>query len=200
MRTHGMTVAEVGMYLSGIVVVGGFIGTYYGGAISDRYYAKKPDPCYYLWVPAVTLIINVPVGLFAYSLSSRVAVLATLIPYIALAAAYLAPSIATTHRLVGLRERSVAGALLLLVLNLIGLGLGPMFTGFLSDTLMAYFVDGGTDVKEATALGLQWAIRLTVLINAWSALHYVLATRTLNEDIALGEREAAAHALGSSAT
>ena len=39
-----------------VVAVGGFAGTYYGGAISDRYYARKPDARYYLWVPAITLV------------------------------------------------------------------------------------------------------------------------------------------------
>jgi MFS family permease len=190
-RTHGMSVKEIGAWLALVVGVGGFIGTYYGGAISDRYFAKKPDPRYYLWVPAASLVLNVPIGLVLYGLEDRQLVLWTFVPYIALSAAYLAPSIATTHRLVGLRERAVAGALLLFVLNLIGLGLGPMFTGFLSDALNDYLVSRGEDEKKASADGLQWSIRLTVLINAWSAVHYMLAAKTLREDIARGDRELA---------
>jgi MFS family permease len=193
-RSHGMTVAEVGNWLSLVVAIGGFAGTYYGGALSDRFYARNPDPRYYLWVPAVTLFINVPVGLLVYSLDHKQAVLWSLIPYIALAAAYLAPSIATTHRLVGLRERAVAGALLLLVLNFIGLGLGPMFTGFVSDAIRAQLLERGASDARATADGLQWAIRITVLFNAWSAVHYLLAAKTLRRDIDTGERELAAAA------
>jgi MFS family permease len=189
-RTHEMTVAEVGKWLAALVAVGGFVGTYFGGWISDRYYARKADARYYLWVPAISLVLNVPVGLAVFAFESRALVLWTLVPYIALAAAYLAPSIATTHRLVGLRERAVAGAVLLFVLNLIGLGLGPLFTGALSDYLQGYFVQQGVDAKQATADGLQWAIRVTVLINAWSALHYFLATKTLNEDIVASELHA----------
>jgi MFS family permease len=189
-RTHGMKVAEVGAALSIVVAIGGFAGTYFGGAISDRYYAKKPDPRYYLWIPAISLVLNVPVGLAVYAFEDRQLVLWTLVPYIALAAAYLAPSIATTHRLVGLRERAVAGAVLLFVLNLIGLGLGPLFTGALSDYLQNHFVAQGITAKQATADGLQWAIRVTVLINAWSAVHYFMATKTLNQDIAASELHA----------
>lgn len=187
-RTHGMPPAEAGRWLSLVVAVGGFLGTFYGGYISDRLYAKKPDPRYYIWVPAVTLVLNVPLGLIVYGVDSKMAVVAWLVPYIALSAAYLAPSIASTHRLVGLRERAVAGALLLLVLNLIGNGLGPMFTGFLSDALRTHFLEQGLADKVATANGLQWAIRITVIINLWAALHYWLAGKTLNEDIDEGSR------------
>ncbi|HMI94532.1 MAG TPA: hypothetical protein VK509_24330, partial [Polyangiales bacterium] len=93
-------------------------------------------------------------------------------------------------RLVGLRERAVAGAVLLFVLNLIGLGLGPLFTGALSDYMQSYFVEHGVTAKQATADGLQWAIRITVLINAWSAVHYFMATKTLTQDIADSELHA----------
>jgi len=57
-----------------------------------------------------TLLLNVPFGLVVYGIDGKMAVVWSLVPYIALSAAYLAPSIATTHRLVGLRERAVAGA------------------------------------------------------------------------------------------
>jgi len=187
-RTHGMALAEAGRWLSLVVAVGGFLGTYYGGWISDRLYAKKPDVRYYIWVPAITLLLNVPFGLIVYGIDGKMAVVWSLIPYIALSAAYLAPSIATTHRLVGLRERAVAGAVLLLVLNLIGLGLGPMFTGFVSDLLRSRFMEQGVADAQATADGLRWSIRITVLINAWAALHYWLAGKTLIEDIAEGTR------------
>jgi MFS family permease len=188
MRTHGMTVGEVSKWLAITVAIGGFLGTYYGGAISDRYYAKKADPRYYLWVPAITLILNVPFGLMVFGTSSKTVVLWLLIPMIALSAAYLAPSIATTHRLVGLRERAVAGAVLLFVLNLIGLGLGPVFTGVLSDMFRQRFVAQGVAEAQATADGLQYALCIAIAINLWSALHYYWATKTLSGDIAEGER------------
>lgn len=186
MRTHGMTVAEVGNWLAVVVAVGGLLGTYFGGASCDRLFAKDQDPRWYLWVPAITLIAVVPVGQIVYSVSDGQNAMLLLAPYIALTAAYLAPSIASTHRLVGLRERALASALLLLVLNFIGLGLGPMFTGFMSDMFNARFVEQGMAQSEAVAKGLQWAIRITVVINLWSALHYFLAARTLREDIATG--------------
>lgn len=185
-RSHGMTVSEISMWLAFVVAVGGVTGTYLGGSMCDRYFGKTGDPRWYLWVPAFTLLFNVPFALAVYSWESKLPALWMLIPYIALSAAYLAPSIATTHRLVGLRERALASALLLFVLNFIGLGLGPMFTGILSDTFNSYFLSEGADRTQAVAEGLRWAIRVTVLFNLWSAIHYFIAARTLREDIQLG--------------
>jgi predicted MFS family arabinose efflux permease len=193
-RVHDMSAAEVGTWLAFLVAVGGIVGTIGGGTISDRLFSRKPDARYYLWVPAATLFIVAPFGLVVYSIDHKHAALWMLMPYVALTAAYLGPSIAVTHRLVGLRERALAAALLLLILNLIGLGLGPMFTGWLSDMFRIMFVEQGMPAKQALAQGLQWGILVTVFINLWAGVHYMLAGRTLNQDIALGEQQLAATA------
>lgn len=186
MRSHGMNLGEVGAWLAIVVALGGLTGTYLGGAWCDRYFARTQDPRWYVWIPAITLIIVVPFGMVVYSLNNTTVAMVLLTLYIALAAAYLGPSIASTHRLVGLRERALASAFLLLILNFIGLGLGPMFTGALSDVFREYFVSQGVTEKVALADGLRWSIRVTLLINLWSALHYFLAAKTLREDIQTG--------------
>jgi MFS family permease len=192
MRTHGMTVSEVGAWLAVVVAAGGLSGTYLGGAACDRYFAKTRDTRWYLWIPAITLVIVVPMGWVVYSLDNKVAAMLLLIPYIALTAAYLAPSIASTHRLVGLRERALASAVLLLVLNFIGNGLGPMVTGTVSHLLNNWFLEQGISAAQAAADGLRWAIRITVAVNIWAAIHYILAARTLRADIETGEKARAA--------
>lgn len=195
MRSHGMSLGDVGAWLSMVVALGGLSGTYLGGLWCDRYYARTQDPRWYVWIPAITLVIVVPFGLVVYSLNDSTAALLSLIFYIALAAAYLGPSIASTHRLVGLRERALASAFLLLILNFIGLGLGPMFTGALSDLFKEYFVSQGIAEKVALADGLRWSIRVTLLINLWAALHYFLAAKTLRGDIETGNQARAAAGL-----
>jgi hypothetical protein len=87
---------------------------------------------------------------------------------------YLGNSIATTHALVGLRWRATASAILFLVINIIGLGLGPFGIGYLSDML-------------APSMGVE-SLRYAMLIllptvNVWSAIHFYLASRTLREDL-----------------
>ena len=96
------------------------------------------------------------------------------VPGAVLGAMYLGPTFAMTQALVTPAMRATASALLLFVLNLIGLGLGPVFAGALSDALSGQF-------------GVE-SIRYSLLIlaiggNLWSAAHYYFATRTLREDL-----------------
>mgnify|MGYP003547020099 FL=1 len=88
---------------------------------------------------------------------------------------YLGNTIATTHGLVGLRMRALSSAILFLVLNVIGLGLGPWTTGMLSDYLQ----------PTLGAESLRYAM-LYVLpaVMFWSACHFFLAARTLRDDLA----------------
>jgi hypothetical protein len=68
----------------------------------------------------------------------------------------------------------LASSILFFVLNLIGLGLGPLLTGILSDVLSVYY---GED-------GLRYALVAVVLVYGWSTFHYLMAGRTLREDLA----------------
>jgi hypothetical protein len=101
----------------------------------------------------------------------------------------------------------VSGALLLFVLNIIGIGLGPILSGLISDVfalcladttcsaaplshlysmLVAKF-DGAKVINEqARADGLKYALCVMSVANIWSAYHYFRAARTLREDIAKG--------------
>jgi hypothetical protein len=63
---------------------------------------------------------------------------------------------------------------LFLIINMIGLGLGPLAVGFLSDQLAPHAGDGA----------LRLAILMVVSVGTvWSCIHYVLAARTLSEDL-----------------
>lgn len=192
LRSHGMNLGEAGLWLSVVVAVGGLTGSFLGGLWCDRRYARTQDARWYVWIPAITLIVIVPFGFVVYSLNNTVVALVLLTLYVALSAAYLGPSIASTYRLVGLRERALASAFLLLILNFIGLGLGPIFTGAVSDLFMTHFVSEGIAQKVALADGLRWSIRVTLIINLWSAWHYYRAAKTLREDIDTGTQARAA--------
>jgi hypothetical protein len=79
-----------------------------------------------------------------------------------------------TQGLVTLRMRAVAAAILLFVLNLIGMGLGPTLVGVLSDVLMPAT---GED-------SIRYALCASVILNAWSAVHFLIGARTLAQDLA----------------
>jgi hypothetical protein len=102
--------------------------------------------------------------------------------YICFGTMYLAPSISGTYRLVGPRERALASALLFLVLNFIGMGVGPSLTGLISETFKEFFVSQGETAAQATADGLRYALSFIVFVFVWSTFHYYRAMRTLREE------------------
>ena len=184
MRSHGMSLTETSTWLAVITLTGGLTGTYLGGKLSDVFAQRHGgDPRYQMWVPAVALLINVPVWLMALLLPGQWMVLTLMIPAIALGATYLGPSIAATHQLIGVNERAVGGALLMFILNLIGIGLGPMLTGLFSDLIRDDLMTQGMALEAARADGLKYALCIMSVVNLWSAWHYLRAARTLREDI-----------------
>lgn len=172
-RSHEMTTGELGTWLAMSTGLAGAIGIFVGGLLGDKLGAK--DKRWYLWVPGLATIMVVP-GMLIVLLTSNVylALVCVFIPGF-LQNIYLGNSIATTHNLVGLRWRSTSSAILFLILNIIGLGMGPFAVGFLSDVLAPSF--GAESLRYAML-----ALLPTVMV--WSSIHFYMASRTLDEDLA----------------
>ena len=135
MREKGMTLKEVAVYYALLVGVTICAGMYTSGRLIDRYAPRSRTA--YAWLPAVALSIAIPffVG-FAWAPGWRLALLFLAVPMF-LNYFYLSPAVALVQEQVQPHERVLAGALLLLVMNLIGLGLGPTFLGAASDWFRA---------------------------------------------------------------
>ena len=88
---------------------------------------------------------------------------------------YLATTFALTQGLVGLRMRGVASALMLFILNIIGLGLGPQITGILSDLF------GSTYGVESMRYALLAVVGVAYPL---SAIAFWFASRTIDSDLA----------------
>ena len=171
MRVHGFGLAETSTYLF-LIGLTGIIGTYLGGYLGDR--MGKKDKRWYMGIPGIATIISVPFAVLFYTTGDPMLAIVLAIPGAILGPMYLGPTFAMTQTLVPPAMRSTASAILLFVLNLIGLGLGPVFAGFLSDTLRPGY--GEESIRYSLLI-------LTVAGNIWSALHYYLASRTLREDL-----------------
>lgn len=182
-RSHGMGVAEVGRWLALVTALGGVAGTYLGGYLADRRSSRTGDERHQLWVPAMSTLVSVPISLLIYVVTSKYSALALMFPAGVLGAMYLGPTFAVTLRLASVRERALAGAILLLIINLIGLGLGPVLTGAVSDLIRSRFSEQGVPIEQATAEGLRWALAVMTFVNIWSAWHYLRAARALRADV-----------------
>ncbi len=181
-RSHGMSTGELGTYLALIAGLAGGLGTFLGGYLSDRY--GQEDKRWYMWIPAIGMIIPIPLMIMAFLADNPyTALLLYLIPAL-MGAFYLGPTFAMTQGLVGIRMRAVAASILLFILNLIGLGLGPYAIGELSLFLSPTY----------GAESLRYALLFSTIAYVWSSGHYLLAARTINQDLARVAKESEAAA------
>jgi MFS family permease len=179
-RVHHMRSGEAGTWLGLVTGFGGICGAVLGGRLADRLGAR--DARWYLWVPAIASVVEVPFWIaFALWPDARPAILIG-IPAIVGGAMWLGPVFGTTQTLVPPEMRALASALLLFVVNLIGLGLGPQAVGVLNDVLAPRF----------GAEAIRYSLLLVGLTNAWAAVHFALAARTVRADLVTPARSAAA--------
>ena len=131
MREKGMTLQQVAVYYALLVAVCMGGGIFVSGRAIDRF-AARSKPLYAL-VPAVSLTLAVPFFIGFVLTPSWPMALLFLIGPTALNYFYLSAAVALVQEEVRPDQRVLSGALLLLVMNLIGLGLGPTFVGTMSD-------------------------------------------------------------------
>lgn len=170
-RSYGMSTGDVGTYLGLILGIPGGIGIALGGYLADRYGAR--DTRWYLWIVSVALIASTPLFFGVYLSNTAFASLMFLILPILLGNFYQATTFSQTQGLVSLRMRSVAAAVLLFILNMIGLGAGPQAVGILSDILQPSYGDES----------LRYALLILSTVQIWAAYHYYQAGKSLKEDL-----------------
>ena len=175
-RSHGLDSMQVGMALAGTAGLGGALGTFLGGFFADR--LGQRDMRWYLWVSAIPALLAIPFLLSGMFASSTAIMLALIFFSTMLGAFYLGPTIAISHALVKPSMRAMASAVLFFVLNLIGLGLGPLCVGMLSDALSESF---GVD-------SLRYAIAIASFMGVLSAICFFMAARHLPNDLVLSDK------------
>ncbi len=132
-RSFGLSPGETGLYLGLTLGAAGIAGTWLGGWAADRFGAR--DRRWIIHGPALAMLIAAPILYLAYSADDWRLALALLILPTALNAMYYGPTYGAVQGLVAPSARATASSLMLLAQNLIGLGLGPLLFGALSDGL-----------------------------------------------------------------
>jgi MFS family permease len=134
-RSFGMTLLDRGHFLASIFLIGGTAGVFAGGWLADR--LGRGDRAWYARLPAIAWLITAP--MFAVGLMVDDPWLAwplLLIPN-ALNILWLGPVTTAVQHLVPQPLRATASASFLLINNLVGLGVGPMLIGALSEQFKA---------------------------------------------------------------
>jgi len=114
-----------------------------GGWLADRY--GKTNRQHVMTAPALGFALAVPLSIAAYFMTDWRWALALLMIPTALNSLYYGPCFSSAQGLVKPEARAMASAILLFSQNLIGLGLGPLFFGMLSDWIKP--VAGGESVR-----------------------------------------------------
>lgn len=131
MREKGMTLREVAVYYALLIAIAVCAGMYTSGRLIDKYARRSKTA--YAWLPAIGLMLAIPFFVvFVATPDWRLALVFLAVPtffnYF-----YLSPAVTLVQEEMQPHERVLGGALLLLVMNLVGLGLGPTFLGAVSD-------------------------------------------------------------------
>ncbi|MGB5255939.1 MAG: MFS transporter [Woeseiaceae bacterium] len=175
-RIYEVPVGVVGTWLALIAGIAGAAGVYTGGHLSDH--LGKRDDRWAYWVPGISTLAA-GVLLVPMMLSGDQYVMWGIYVLVSLCLSmFLGPTIAMAHALVGPRYRALSSSVLFFILNMIGLGLGPLTVGAVSDAL-------------APSMGvnsIRWAILTTALAAFVSAALYFNAARYLRRDLQRDDR------------
>lgn len=166
-RTFHLSSAEVGVTYGLAMGAAGAAGAIAGGFFGDRLRQTSPHKALLFVAGALTIAMPCQIGAFfsgSYGLFLLLIFFAN-----ACHMSYAGPGFATVQSLVEPRMYAVASAVYLFALSGIGLSLGPLVVGALSDWRASL----------GSPNPLRWALLAVIAPTLWSAAHYVLAARSL---------------------
>jgi hypothetical protein len=165
-------------------------------------WAGRSDRRWYVWGPALGLVLAAPLFILGVTRSDLPTTVVILIAAHVSMFVFYSPTLALAQNMVGANMRASSAFVVSgLIMGLIGIGVGPTLSGFLSDRFathaFASFIGscpGGRALpgavpslvdacRTAGATGVRQALIVLSLLCVWSALHYVLAARALREDL-----------------
>ncbi|MGI9229237.1 MAG: spinster family MFS transporter [Gammaproteobacteria bacterium] len=173
-RSFGLEIGTVGTWLAVILSTSQIAGMLMGGQIADK--LGHRDIRWYAWVPALAMLISTPMFALTFLTGNVTIAFASLFLPFMIGVMQGPASFAMAQGLADVRMRAMAAALLLLITNMIGGGIGPWAMGFMSDMLAA-------DYQEES---LRYSLLVVSLIfGLWASLHYYLASKTIQREFKL---------------
>lgn len=169
------------------------LGTFLGGFLADRLAPKHPRVL--AWLPALGMLIAIPLYILSFIQTEFRWAFAFLMVAPIFHYMYLGPMYGVVHSVAQPLQRATAVAIILLMVNLIGYGLGPPFVGLANDFFASQILaDNGLTLAQceeaanaatcavAQATGLKYALGCTILVLAWAAVHVLMVGRTITKD------------------
>jgi len=173
MRVHEMSMVDVGFHLGIAMGLTGAIGIIWGGRMADRMGAS--DARWYMRLPAIQSALGVPFLVGFVLTPDPMMALVSFYPFYLLGAMYVGPMFSMTQGLVPPHMRATASAINLFVVNMVGLGAGPLIVGMLNDAMAPRFGD------EA----IRYSLLVVGVVGGFASIFFYLASRGLREDLAM---------------
>jgi MFS family permease len=164
----------VGVSLGLILGVAAGIGVYLGGRIGDRFGGK--DVRAYMGIPGIAVLVSIPIYTVAMLLPSFMPILPLLAINSVLVSVWQGPVYATVQNIAPVHMRATAASIFLFIANLIGLGLGPLVVGLMSDILAGPFGLGSAE-------GVRWALIGSQFLAIPAFYCFWMARKTINEEM-----------------
>jgi predicted MFS family arabinose efflux permease len=172
MRQFHLDAGEVGISYGAAVGPAMLFGVLAGGVLGD-WLGRRGDrlPFYFM---AATFFVTTPLAIGYVVVSDYGVALALVVPMTFVSSMFTSPIYAAVQALSGPRLRATGAATFMLIANLVGQGLGPLLTGWLSDQFSQAY---GSE-------GLRYALLAGASTYLLGALAYLMAARTAAADIA----------------
>lgn len=170
-RYHDMSTGEAGTAISIIVGVLGGIGAVAGGMLCAR--LSRRDLRWNGWVPALAILISVPLLIVMLLTNNTWLALGLFVIPGILSSVYAGPTWSIVQELVPPDRRAMAASVYLLIYNLIGLGLGPLAVGIISDLYIPWLGEES----------LRWAMCTVLLVSFAGVAYYFQAARSVEKDL-----------------
>ena len=151
-------------------------GAYFGAKLADLWGAKTVRA--YGWLPAIAISICLPIGVMSFWVASVWIHLVFTTFLLLFLGIYLGPSFAIAQTLAPVNMRAMSTALFFFILNMIALGGGPTFTGWMIDV----FKEGNTDITA-----MRYAMTVTCGMFIPSVISFMIVARVLPKDWAAAE-------------
>ncbi|MEO6338640.1 MAG: MFS transporter [Caulobacteraceae bacterium] len=193
-RRFGLDYAQAGL-VAGLVGALPMMVSNLGGGILADVIARK-DLRGYAWASMIGLIIAAPLFVLGFMQSTLTGAVVLLTLASVFQQSYLAPTYAVANNAVEPRMRATSVAVFQFTWNLIGLGLGPMVVGVMSDKFAAKLAQSstadllgicrstaGAGCADASAAGIAYALMVIVLCYGLGAAAYFMSSRTMRRDL-----------------
>lgn len=170
-RVHDVALGELGIALGLLLGGVGGVGAIVIGKVCDRLSAR--DLRWRPWIIALTSVIALPFAAAFLLADTKMSAYALYAVPSFFGLIYASISYAAMQELAPPRMRAMASAVMLLCLTLIGIGIGPVLVGILSD---AFAAELG---QRSIARALLWLL----ILNAASVIFYLIAARHYRGDV-----------------